>query len=85
MVSGPEFFQTGMGRRFYECTMPDLVRAIEANTKAIQEAAPVVRNQKTGISLRIIACENGFILMADDEQVGFFGFDSDNQPVVTVK
>jgi len=28
-MSGPEFFQTGMGRTFYESTMPNLVRQIK--------------------------------------------------------
>ena len=32
---GPDFFQTQMGHRFYESTMPSLVKAIEENTKAL--------------------------------------------------
>ncbi len=27
-MSGPEFFQTGMGKRFYEHTVPELVRQL---------------------------------------------------------
>jgi hypothetical protein len=29
MSNGPEFFQTGMGRTFYEGTMPKIARALE--------------------------------------------------------
>jgi len=35
----PEFFQTTMGHRFYESTMPDLVKAIEHNAKATNRLA----------------------------------------------
>ncbi len=28
-MSGPQFFETRMGRQFYESTVPDLVRALE--------------------------------------------------------
>jgi hypothetical protein len=33
----PEFHQTVMGHRFYESTMPSLVRAVEALTKQLAE------------------------------------------------
>lgn len=42
---GPEFFQTSMGHRFYEATMPALVRAIEKNTKAMLRLAAAIEKQ----------------------------------------
>lgn len=44
-MSGPEFFQTPMGRRFYEHTMPELVRQLERLNDAL-EAALVVRAKR---------------------------------------
>lgn len=50
MANGPEFFQTIMGRTFYEVTMPRLVKQLEklnenmeklAEAKAVPEARPV--------------------------------------------
>jgi len=38
MGGGVEFFQTGMGHRFYEGTMPHLVRAVERMAKAMERA-----------------------------------------------
>jgi hypothetical protein len=39
---GPEFFQTVMGHRFYEKTMPDLVEAIKKNTAETKRLAEVM-------------------------------------------
>jgi len=39
-MPGPEFFQTRMGQRFYETTMPDLVaelRRLNTNLEALRE------------------------------------------------
>jgi hypothetical protein len=35
-VSGPEFFQTSMGKRFYEHTMPELVRQVGRLAEALE-------------------------------------------------
>lgn len=35
-VSGPAFFQTPMGRRFYESTVPDLVKQIARVADALE-------------------------------------------------
>ena len=35
---GPQFFETPMGRKFLEGTIPKLVAAIEANTAEIKRA-----------------------------------------------
>lgn len=44
---GPEFFQTVMGHRFYDSTMPNLVEAIEKNAKAMNRlAAAMEENNK---------------------------------------
>lgn len=37
MSPGPEFFQTGMGRRFYESTMPDIATALLRIAKALDK------------------------------------------------
>ena len=35
---GPEFFQTGMGRTFYEHTMPELVKVLQRIATALEKA-----------------------------------------------
>jgi hypothetical protein len=35
-MSGPQFFQTPMGRRFYEHTLPELVKQIERLNEALE-------------------------------------------------
>lgn len=40
MSNGPQFFETQMGRRYYEGTMPKLVRAIERVAAALEGAPP---------------------------------------------
>ena len=39
---GPEFFQTGMGHKFFEATMPALVKAIEAQVMVTKRLADAV-------------------------------------------
>jgi hypothetical protein len=36
-VSGPEFFQTGMGRKFYEHDVPKMIEATNRLAAAIEE------------------------------------------------
>lgn len=43
MASGPEFFQTVMGRQFYEGTMPRLVKALERLNDNMEKLAPAVQ------------------------------------------
>ena len=38
-MSEPQFFQTRMGQRFYEHTMPELVRQIEKLNKLLERLA----------------------------------------------
>lgn len=38
MSNGPEFFQTQMGRRYYECTLPKMVEMLERIAKAMEDA-----------------------------------------------
>lgn len=48
-MSGPEFFQTYMGQRFYETTMPQLVRQLERlndNLERLVAVAEQLANQK---------------------------------------
>ena len=52
MANGPEFFQTGMGRRFYEGTMPALVAATLAIVNVSQEIRDVSQELRA-----IRACE----------------------------
>lgn len=39
-MAGPEFFQTQMGHRFYQGTMPALVRVLERIAKRLEATAP---------------------------------------------
>lgn len=45
-MPGVEFFQTVMGHRFYEGTMPELVTNIEALTRAILELKAMLRSRR---------------------------------------
>lgn len=38
MSNGPEFFQTPMGRRYYESTLPKMVETLERIAKAMEDA-----------------------------------------------
>ena len=44
---GPEFHQTGMGRQFYEQTMPQLVKELRELKECVKELTQMV---KTGIT-----------------------------------
>ena len=39
-MSGPEFFQTRMGVRFFEHTLPELVKQVSRLADAIEASAP---------------------------------------------
>jgi hypothetical protein len=39
---GPEFFQTSMGHKFFESTMPGLVKAVEEQVRATKRLADAV-------------------------------------------
>ena len=43
MASGSEFFQTVMGRQFYEGTMPRLVKALERLNDNMEKLAPAMQ------------------------------------------
>ncbi len=51
---GPEFHQTGMGRQFYEQTMPQLVKELREIKDCIKELTQMV---KAGIDLDTAAKE----------------------------
>lgn len=58
---GPEFFQTGMGRTYYEHTMPMLVKQMEllnqnlaALTKLIQQNAETDRQHIESKRVRVL-------------------------------
>ena len=38
-MSGQEFFQTGMGRKFYEVDVPRLIGALESCAKSLEKLA----------------------------------------------
>lgn len=35
-MPGPEFFETGMGRKFFECDVPRLAKALERIADALE-------------------------------------------------
>jgi len=40
---GPEFHQTGMGRQFYEQTMPQLVKELREIKECIRELTQIIK------------------------------------------
>ena len=42
---GPEFFQTRMGRKYYESDLPRQIKAMEELTKAIEESNRLKREE----------------------------------------
>jgi hypothetical protein len=75
-MPGPEFFQTVMGRHFYEGTMPALVRAIEALNKNlgtmldVEIAAEVNRREVLESVIDKATRRSGFALKLIDELRG---------------
>lgn len=47
---GPEFFQTGMGRKFYEADVPKLIEAINRLATAIEKQNALVEDGKTAVT-----------------------------------
>lgn len=37
LVMGPEFYQTGYGKRFFELQLPSLIKAIDRLTDAVEK------------------------------------------------
>jgi hypothetical protein len=37
-MPGPEFFQTGYGRRFFDAQLPDLIKSIERLADSVEKA-----------------------------------------------
>lgn len=73
-MPGPEFFQTPMGRRFYDSTMPRLAAALEVLAKklpdqAAQAALAVVTEEQDLLSI-FLADEESRYRQAREE--GFF-------------
>ena len=52
-MPGPEFFQTKMGQRFYQSTMPRIAEALEklANNKGIDPSELTIQKLKDKIEL----------------------------------
>jgi hypothetical protein len=44
-MSGPEFFQTGMGRRYYESTLPALVKEMERLANAAERLVALLESR----------------------------------------
>lgn len=45
-MPGPQFFETGMGRKFFESQLPALIKAIQENTAAIITLAEIEKEKK---------------------------------------
>jgi hypothetical protein len=45
-VSGPEFWQTPMGRTYYEATLPELIKAVNRLAKSMDRLADVLEKGK---------------------------------------
>jgi hypothetical protein len=69
---GPEFFQTQMGRKFYESSVPRLVKALERIVEALEGQKEIVevkskeaddtRNKYHILAMEIIK-ERGFVVV----------------------
>jgi len=49
-MMGPEFFQTGMGRKFYEADVPKLIEAINRLATAIEKQNALVEDGKAAVT-----------------------------------
>lgn len=47
---GPEFFQTGMGRKFYEADVPELIKAINRLAAAVEKSNSLAEDGKKDIA-----------------------------------
>lgn len=53
MTSGPHFFETIMGRKFYEVHMPQLVQAVNRLAIAQEESNQLAREQQNLLTERL--------------------------------
>ena len=58
-MSGPEFFRTGMGRIFYESTMPTIAKALEAIAKRMEPAPSLMTAEEAQLMRRDEQAERG--------------------------
>ena len=42
---GPEFYQTGMGRKFFDSDLPELIKAIDRLAEAIEKSNALYENE----------------------------------------
>jgi len=49
-MSGPAFFQTRMGQRFYEATMPSLVQGLARLNQNLERLLAVLESRRKGRS-----------------------------------
>lgn len=55
-MSGPEFFQTRMGARFYEHTLPALVDAVGKAADAMNRLAAALEARERSLELPCMEC-----------------------------
>lgn len=65
-MSGPEFFQTGMGKTFFEGTLPRMVRAIERVATALEAQQEMVKEDIAREEKREAERAAEFSLSADE-------------------
>jgi hypothetical protein len=68
MTAGPEFFQTIMGKRFYEGDVPRAIRALERIADALEKTASIqqaaVQKQEAAINQDLV--EHCFFVMREE-------------------
>ena len=52
-MSGPEFHQTGYGRRFFDAQLPQLIKAIEEMASNVAECNRIIREEITLTNVQV--------------------------------
>jgi len=74
-MSGPEFFQTQMGRQFYENTMPEIVKALNRIATAMEKKRLKISGTEKDLGWRVAVVfskENILKYTSEDELFALF-------------
>jgi len=56
-MSGPQFFETGMGKKYYDGTMPRIAKALEAIAKSLETKAHIEELEKQNKDYDLLVAE----------------------------
>jgi hypothetical protein len=71
-MNGPQFFQTGYGKRFFDGQLPQLIKGIEDLGKAVNRACDMIDNDFKLSSVTVDGEKmNDFVRLVTREEIEF--------------